>query len=198
MFFIKRNAQRTYFRELRKKLSLSEQKIASINISIMAFYYEIFSLSKNIAVFFSFDGEISTNELILKLWKKKYNVFLPIVCQDFNIPLLFAQYYPNTRLKLNNFNIFEPVINKEVVLSYKDMDIIFVPLVAFDRFGYRLGMGGGFYDRILNNWKNKGFFPIGLAYSFQLTNEITPGPWESPLPVILTPNKLWRWNVNIF
>ncbi|XBC43179.1 MAG: 5-formyltetrahydrofolate cyclo-ligase [Buchnera aphidicola (Meitanaphis flavogallis)] len=193
MLFINRNIQREYFRKLRKNVMLKEKIIASINISNLAFYCERLRIAKNVAIFFSFDGEIDTHALILKLWKKKYNVFLPIIDSICDKKLLFSQYFPNTCLKLNVFNIFEPILNKNMVLSCNDMDVIFVPLVTFDKFGYRLGMGGGFYDKILSNWKKKGFFPIGLAYNFQLVDKIIPFPWEFSLPLVLTPNKLWIW-----
>ncbi|XBC38559.1 MAG: 5-formyltetrahydrofolate cyclo-ligase [Buchnera aphidicola (Melaphis rhois)] len=197
MFVIDRTFQRAYFRMLRKKIGIKEQKISSLKISDKIFNCKLLCSCKNVAVFISFDGEIDTSQLISELWKKKYNVFLPIIDSIFNKTLFFSQYFPNTRLQLNKFNIFEPIIRKEVVVSCQEMDVIMVPLVAFDIFGYRLGMGGGFYDKILNSYKNK-FFPVGLAYDFQLVNKIIPKPWEIPLPAVFTPNKLWKWNFNNF
>ncbi|XBC42150.1 MAG: 5-formyltetrahydrofolate cyclo-ligase [Buchnera aphidicola (Meitanaphis elongallis)] len=192
MLFINRYIQRMYFRKLRKKVKLQEKQILATSMTNLVFSCNFLRFAKNIAVFYSFDGEIDTRTLILKLWERKYNVFLPIIDSYFYKLLLFAQYLPTTCLKLNIFNIFEPIIVKEAVFYCNNMDIIFVPLVSFDKYLYRLGMGGGFYDRILTNWKKKGFLPIGLAYDFQLVDNIFPFSWENPLPLIITPNKLWK------
>ncbi|XBC44217.1 MAG: 5-formyltetrahydrofolate cyclo-ligase [Buchnera aphidicola (Schlechtendalia peitan)] len=197
MFYTRRAFIRQYFRNIRQKLTLEERKMSSVNISDIAFSCKKISSSKNIAIFMSFDGEIDTNILIKQFWEKNYSVFLPIVDPDYKKTLLFAKYFPSTLLQLNQFNILEPVITKkEDILFHSDMDVIIVPLVAFDKFGYRLGMGGGFYDKILINWKKEGFFPIGLAYNFQLMNKIIPASWEVPLPAVITPDKLWIWNMN--
>ncbi|XBC40612.1 MAG: 5-formyltetrahydrofolate cyclo-ligase [Buchnera aphidicola (Nurudea yanoniella)] len=192
-FFINRNIQRIYFRKLRKLLTLEEKYLYSIKISRMIFDSKVLSFCKNIAVFLSFDGEIETSVLISKLWQKKYNVFVPVIHSFRKKILLFSEYLYSTNLVLNKFNILEPIVfDKNSCFSCYEMDIIICPLVAFDKFGYRLGMGGGFYDKILYNWKNKNFFPIGLAYDFQLINRLSPAPWETPLPVIFTPSKLWK------
>ncbi|ANF17138.1 hypothetical protein XW81_01880 [Buchnera aphidicola (Schlechtendalia chinensis)] len=190
--------QRQYFRNMRKKLNIEDRKEFSDRASDIAFNCNELLSSKNVAIFMSFDGEIDTSPLILKLWRKNYNVFLPIIHSYLEKILMFVPYFPDTIVKFNKFNIIEPEIDKkkDVLFSKKDMDVIIVPLVAFNKNGYRLGMGGGFYDRILKNWKKEEFVPIGLAYSFQLSNEIIPSYWEVPLLKIVTPDKLWSWNIN--
>ncbi|XBC39088.1 MAG: 5-formyltetrahydrofolate cyclo-ligase [Buchnera aphidicola (Nurudea shiraii)] len=191
--FLSRNIQRTYFRGLRKKLTLREKIFFSYKISNIVLCSKIFYFCKNIAIFLPFDGEIDTNILVSELWKLKYNIFLPVVYSYHKKILLFSKYCPNTCFVSNRYNILEPISNSEDYLSCCNMDIIFFPLVAFDRLGYRLGMGGGFYDNILHNWRSKNFLPIGLAYDFQLANKIIPAPWETFLPAIFTPTKFWIW-----
>ncbi|ADO10697.1 Uncharacterized protein ygfA [Pantoea vagans C9-1] len=68
-----------------------------------------------------------------------------------------------------------------------------VPLVAFDQHGQRLGMGGGFYDRTLQNWRQHGFLPVGLAHDCQQVDSLPVAEWDVPLPAVMTPSKLWQW-----
>lgn len=60
--------------------------------------------------------------------------------------------------------------------------MMFIPLVAFDEKGERLGMGGGFYDRTLAGWQKKGFYPVGLAHDCQQVDELPAAQWDVPLP----------------
>ena len=65
----------------------------------------------------------------------------------------------------NKFGIWEPKLNVQNVLPLDELDILFTPLVAFDKQGNRLGMGGGFYDRTLQNWQNFFFYSCGISPS---------------------------------
>ncbi|CAL4323667.1 5-formyltetrahydrofolate cyclo-ligase [Buchnera aphidicola (Pemphigus immunis)] len=179
-------------RNIRNRLMSYEKKKASLKIAQHIFQYEMMNRVKNVALFLSFDGEIGTESLIIKLWEKNINVYLPVL-DKFNVKnLLFVKYNENTSLKLNKLNFFEPinVIDGKILLD--KLDIIFVPLVAFNKKGYRLGMGGGFYDFILKDWQKNNFLPIGLAYNFQLVSNFPIFPWDVPLPVIITPTTLWK------
>ncbi|MCW5196708.1 5-formyltetrahydrofolate cyclo-ligase, partial [Buchnera aphidicola (Pemphigus obesinymphae)] len=155
---------RLYIRNIRNKLTYYEKEELSLKIALHIFQYEIMKKVKNVALFLSFDGEIGTESLIKKLWGKNINVYLPVL-DKFNAKnLLFVKYNKDTSLKLNKLKFFEPtnIIDSTILLN--KLDIIFVPLVAFNKKGYRLGMGGGFYDFILKDWQKNNFLPIGLAY----------------------------------
>lgn len=67
--------------------------------------------------------------------------------------LLFLAFQKDTPMHYNKFGILEPKLNVRNVLPVSHLDLIFTPLVAFDKDGNRLGMGGGFYDRTLQNWQ---------------------------------------------
>ena len=71
------------------------------------------------------------------------------------------------------------------MLPLNELDIIFTPLVAFDRQGNRLGMGGGFYDRTLQQWQQKSFIPVGLAHQCQQVEKLPVETWDIPLERIL-------------
>ena len=88
-------------------------------------------------------------------------------------------------MKQNQFGIWEPKLNVQNVLPLNELDILFTPLVAFDKQGNRLGMGGGFYDRTLQNWQNKSFIPVGLAHQCQQVENLPTEYWDVPLFDIL-------------
>jgi len=176
---------------LRNSMTLNQRQNESQKILKIAFNYNIFYESKNIACFLPFDGEINICSLILKLWLHKKNIFLPIVKSISSKKILFVKFTPESILYYNKYNILEPYYKFKDIISETDLDLIIVPLVAFDFQGMRIGMGGGFYDKILQNWKTKKFIPMGIAYDFQLVNYIPQQSWDIPLPFVLTPSKMY-------
>jgi 5-formyltetrahydrofolate cyclo-ligase len=179
-------------RRLRNTLTHYEQKKASLEISEKIFNYGIMNKVNHVGLFLSFDGEIDTTPLIFKLWDKKINVYMPVLDLLNTKNLLFMKYHSATKLKLNRLNIFEPINIVKDTISIDKLDVIFVPLVAFNGKGYRLGMGGGFYDRILKNWRKNCFLPIGLAHNCQFMSFFPIFSWDVPLPLICTPKKIWK------
>ena len=182
---------RFQIRMLRNSMTLNQRQNESQKILKIAFNYNIFYESKNIACFLPFDGEINICSLILKLWLHKKNIFLPIVKSISSKKILFVKFTPESILYYNKYNILEPYYKFKDIISETDLDLIIVPLVAFDFQGMRIGMGGGFYDKILKNWKTKKFIPMGIAYDFQLVNYIPKQSWDIPLPFVLTPSKMY-------
>ncbi|WP_343377627.1 5-formyltetrahydrofolate cyclo-ligase [Buchnera aphidicola (Formosaphis micheliae)] len=189
--FTKRKNIRNNIRKLRNGLSFNEQKIASLNLYKRILNYNIINNVKYVAIFFSFDGEINTFPLITQMLNKNINVYLPVIDPYHLRNLLFIKYNHTTQLVLNKFNIFEPKIIYRDIIDINQLDIIFVPLVAFNNLGYRLGMGGGFYDKILQNCKDT-IVPIGLAYDFQFISFFPVYSWDILLPIIFTPTKIWN------
>jgi 5-formyltetrahydrofolate cyclo-ligase len=98
--------------------------------------------------------------------------------------ILFLPFTPATLLHTNPWGIPEPSVPNEQGITGDDIQIIFLPLVAFDMHGTRLGMGGGYYDRYLAN--NNHSIRIGVAYAFQKCAYIPPDPWDIPLHAVIT------------
>lgn len=183
--FHQRQQLRQFIRQQRATLTLQQQKFAEQKIAQIAVDFLTPLNVKNIAVYLSFDGEISTNQLIETLWRQGYHLYLPVLHPFSEGNLLFLAYTPTTKLIKNKFNILEPKLDVRQVLPAEQLDIIFTPLVAFDLKKNRLGMGGGFYDRTLENWQNKPFLPIGLAHRCQQVEHIPTEDWDMPLFEIL-------------
>ncbi len=79
------------------------------------------------------------------------------------------------------------------MLPLSKLDVLITPLVAFDEQGQRLGMGGGFYDRTLQNWRDIGLQPVGYAHDCQGVERLPVEEWDIPLPAVITPTKVWQW-----
>ncbi|MDT9587203.1 MAG: 5-formyltetrahydrofolate cyclo-ligase [Candidatus Arsenophonus melophagi] len=191
---------RTTIRQYRRKLTCAQQKSAADKITQRVLVHKLIQSAFHIGCFFSFDGEISTDLLIQNLLYQKKKIYLPTLDPLHHSQLLFTNYCHDTFLIRNRFNIFEPMlsdnnISSKNIITISQLDVLFVPLVAFDKHGQRLGMGGGFYDRLLLNWRKKNFFPIGLAHDCQLVDKIPSEKWDMPLPEIITPSKRWRNNL---
>ena len=180
-----RNQLRQQIRKTRANLTALQQQQAEDSITQQALALIEERNAQHIALYLSFDGEISTDKLIKILWAQGKQVYLPVLHPFNPNHLLFLRYLPDTPMLKNKFGILEPKLNVQSVLPLEELDILFTPLVAFDKQGNRLGMGGGFYDRTLQNWRNSSFIPVGLAHQCQQVEQLPTEAWDVPLHQIL-------------
>ncbi len=102
--------------------------------------------------------------------------------------MIFVRIYDETRFTHNRFGIPEPEIthsNSAESLASSSLELVLVPLVAFDMRGNRLGMGGGFYDRAFANAAERPRL-IGVAHDFQRVEALEPMSWDVPLDAVVT------------
>ena len=180
-----RNQLRQQIRKTRANLAALQQQQAEDSITQQALAFIEERNAQHIALYVSFDGEISTDKLIKTLWAQDKHVYLPVLHPFNPNHLLFLRYLPDTPMLKNKFSIWEPKLNVQNVLPLDELDILFTPLVAFDKQGNRLGMGGGFYDRTLQHWQKSPFIPVGLAHQCQQVEQLPTEAWDVPLHQIL-------------
>ena len=195
-----RNQLRKAIREKRLALSPQEQTNAASQLLIRLASHPKIQAAKNIAIYLANDGELNTQLFIKWCWAQNKNVYLPVIHPFSKGHLLFLKYTPKTIMNTNRFGIIEPQLNVGLIQLIHHIDIIFTPLVAFDKSGARLGMGGGFYDRTLQKWfqqyqdnKNAKPYPIGLAHDCQLVESIPTEHWDIPIPELITPSKNFKF-----
>ena len=176
---------RKQIRKTRANLTALQQQQAEDSITQQALALIEERNAQHIALYVSFDGEISTDKLIKTLWAQDKHVYLPVLHPFNPNHLLFLRYLPDTPMLKNKFSIWEPRLNVQNVLPLDELDILFTPLVAFDKQGNRLGMGGGFYDRTLQHWHKSSFIPVGLAHQCQQVEQLPTEVWDVPLHQIL-------------
>lgn len=148
-----------------------------------------FNSINNIACYWPTKYEIDSTYLIKFLLNNNKSCYLPVIN---NNKLAFIKYTNNTKLIKNKFNILEPKFNIKNQINLIDLDLIFMPLVAFDSLGHRIGSGGGFYDRTLQPLLQKKYTIklIGLAYSIQQIANFNPNQWDINLNTVVT-EKNW-------
>ena len=119
---------------------------------------------KNVAFYYPINTEVDPFPIARLLKERNLNYCLPVV-QKLNSPLIFREWKEDTKLVVSNFGAKIPSEGDLIV-----PDLMLIPLLAYDDFGYRLGYGGGFYDRTILNFKQsveKKIFTVGLAFSCQ-------------------------------
>lgn len=137
-----------------------------------------FMLADKILIYYSLPDELPTHSFIRK-WCDRKRFYLPRVCGD-ELEIL---PYDESRLSVGSFNIEEPTGDETASIS--DMELIIVPAVAFDRSGNRVGRGKGYYDRLLSGCQVR---KIGIAYGFQLVDNIESEPHDIRVDSIITDN----------
>jgi 5-formyltetrahydrofolate cyclo-ligase len=141
-----------------------------------------------ISAFHSFGTEISTFELFDKLVAQGWITALPVVVAK-NMPLLFRQWAPGGALVLGRWDIQIPPETAPEVQP----DVLLVPMLAFDRKGYRMGYGGGFYDRTLAKLRAlKKVTAIGVAYAGQEIDMVPRDDHDQPLDWIMTERETFK------
>lgn len=173
---------------------------------------------------------IANKAVMLPIWEKTYfHIFLPItesneVNTEFILHLISGKdkeiiisksnfntremthflLTDNTKIKKNEYNIPEPVDGIEVPTN--KIDVVFVPLLAFDKTGHRVGYGKGFYDKFLmqckpntspDNFRDElGKQTIKIGLSFFEAEELISDVFESDIKLdyCLTPNEVYKFN----
>ena len=109
--------------------------------------------------------------------------------------LRFARWSPKVELAPNRYGIPEPCIDLADCLPPDQLDMVLIPLLAFDPRGNRIGSGGGWYDRTFAYRLQRGPCKpllVGIAYAFQQLDTITPEPWDVPLDAVVTERGIVR------
>jgi 5-formyltetrahydrofolate cyclo-ligase len=175
--------------QIRKNLSPSYQKTASHEVCARIRQLEQYRAAKRIALYLATNGEINLERLWRSAPLHRKHCYFPVLKDD-NV-LSFLPATPTSTFYKNRFGIDEPCVSQSYAISPEKLDVMFLPLLAFDRKGTRLGMGGGYYDRTLAITKPA--FLVGIAYEFQLQTFIEAAEWDIPLNVVITEhNMYWK------
>lgn len=185
-------------RQRRRALTPRERQQAGQALARVLGRSRLFQRSQRVALFFAADGEIDTAPLIQLAWRRNKQVYLPVLRPFGPNRLWFRRYRPDSALITNRFGIAEPPRARGSDLAPRHLDLVLTPLVAFDRHGHRLGMGGGYYDRTFSflhqrrQWQQPRL--IGLAYAFQEVDALPAEPWDVPLWGVATETDLHRFS----
>lgn len=180
-------------RQLRNQLTSLEQSTHAYGLANQVCRQQVFLNSSRVACYLANDGEIDPEYIIRTAWKLRKQVYLPVL-SPFQSKLYFAPYQAGMAMQLNRFDIWEPACSPVNWVTAWQLDLMLLPLVAFDESGNRLGMGGGFYDRSLAYRRSRthSLRPklIGLAHELQHEEKLAANSWDIPLDMIATEERV--------
>ena len=174
-------------RAKRRALSDIERSKMAVQIASIIMRSILMRRVRRVACYLPNDGEMDLTILIERLWSLGHICYLP---QIDGKRLRFLPYEPNSTMVVNHFGIAEPALSKSDACPSRALDVVLMPLVAFDPAGTRIGMGGGYYDQTFafklsaKRWNKPRL--IGVAYEFQLVAELPRQWWDIPLEGIVT------------
>ena len=136
--------------------------------------------ARSIACYWPFNGEPDLIPLCRTLLSEGCEIALPVISRHEPGIMTFCAWRQDTQLIKNRYGIFEPPGHHSLGLDHFDM--LIMPLVAYDHTGNRLGMGAGYYDRHLEQFKHlPSPLRVGAAYSLQEIDPIDKNDWDIPL-----------------
>ncbi|OEG00263.1 5-formyltetrahydrofolate cyclo-ligase [Vulcanibacillus modesticaldus] len=181
--YIKAKMRKEYL-EKRNLLSSKDVEQYSMIISEKILSHPSFVNAKTIMAYIPFRNEVDIRLVIEKAWAIGKQILVPKTEPKIKKiePYLISSWED---LELGHFNVYEPITLNKKPFNGAEIDLVLVPGVAFDKKGYRLGYGGGYYDRFFNHNKmiqNK----IGIAYDFQILEQLPIDNHDYPVKELIT------------
>ncbi|MGN7479413.1 5-formyltetrahydrofolate cyclo-ligase [Solibacillus silvestris] len=177
--------KREYRKQVQEKLAeMTHQtyRERSLNIAKQLLQEPSIQKANTIAITLSNQPEVDTTFIIEQLWKLNKQVAIP-KCDPTNRSMQFYKIDSFAETERAFKNILEPIPEITEPAAKEELDVIIVPGVVFDRRGYRIGFGGGYYDRYLAGFNGK---RISLSFKEQLLNNIPRESHDLPVHIILT------------
>ncbi len=172
----------------------SKDDIEELNskIQINAINEIDFKSSVNTLLYFPYKNEISTDQIIDELSKHSNNIYMPRIVSENK--LKFNIFKEGESLRKNKYGIDE-VLNNNYI-SPELLNIMLIPFVGIDKKGYRLGYGGGYFDRTLEKLKSKKDKPlfVGLGYDYQILDKHFGENHDIKYDLVITESRVLSYN----
>lgn len=179
-----KNALRKSLLKTRQSMTVDEWKEKSDRVCTNILASSSFKEAKTVLAYFSFRQEPDLSPLFTnsqETYPTKTWGFPRCVDKS----LHWSVWRPNDAVEIGAYGIPEPCANA-LIISPTEVDLILIPSVACDHKGYRLGYGGGYYDRLLSSpeWVKK--LTIGIVFEFAYVPQLPVEPWDKPLQGVCT------------
>ncbi len=183
---------RRRLRAARARLAPAERIAAANAVAERLEQLAEFLVDQRVAGYWAVGGELPLHAAVARLRARGQSYHLPVVAADHS--MRFAPLLPNAALHANRYGIPEPHCAESELLAPGAVDLVLVPLTAFDRRGHRLGSGGGYYDRsfafLREAARPASPLLVGIGYSFQELPGIESQVWDVPMDYIATEREL--------
>ncbi|MBP0027295.1 5-formyltetrahydrofolate cyclo-ligase [Roseofilum sp. Guam] len=168
----------------RESLSLEDWKTKSDRLCQTLKQAPLFQHAQTILAYWSHrrEPDLST------LWGEREVWGLP---RTVGKSLSWHAWKPSEPLQAGKYGIFEPHPDSPV-LQPQDVDLILVPAVGCDRQGYRLGYGGGYYDRLLSSEDWQSIPTMGILFDFAWVEQLPADDWDIPLKGVCSDRQFWQ------
>jgi 5-formyltetrahydrofolate cyclo-ligase len=175
-------------RLIAERMALRGETRARHNVAITEALEKLLSARMIIGFYWPIRGEYDARKLVAALIDRGARAAMPVVVQK-GAPLVFRDWHPGTHMENGFWNIPIPAEGDPVIPT-----TLLVPLVGFDGSGYRLGYGGGYYDRTLASLPAKPL-AIGVGYELSHLGTIYPQAHDIPMSAIVTEGRVLRGTV---
>lgn len=187
---VSKAALRKRLRAERTRLAPETQRRAAQRLLANLTSTRLFLAARRVACYLPNDGEIDASPVLERLWRMGKEAYLPVLSPPPHDRLWFAPARPGMQLVPNRFGIPEPRVPAREMRRAEQLDLVLLPVVAFDAKGNRLGRGAGFYDKTLAFLRGRRFLRkphlLGLAHDFQRVPSLPADPWDVPLDGVVT------------
>ena len=187
-------AARRRLRALRASIPAAERAAAERAIATRLRRLGCARPGLRVAAYLAMPGEAGLAAFLAAASAAGTRLYVPRVASRRRRTLKFVELAPGASLRRGAYGIAEPSVRGRRVRP-GEIDVVLVPLVAFDRDGHRLGMGAGYYDRALAPRRDRGRAYrrpklVGVAYACQEIASIRPRPWDVALDAVVTEREL--------
>jgi 5-formyltetrahydrofolate cyclo-ligase len=181
-----KSRMRKEFRQRRGAIGSERRGILDASLNEHLIDYVEKSTCSVIAAYLAFDGEPDLEPALKHLRAGGVSLALPVIHKDpARFTITFHRWPRNSELKPNRYGILEPA--EAALIQLTDIDLVLVPMVAWDETGGRLGMGASFYDRLFQPFAAlERPRRMGVAYQCQKARRIPVDPWDIPLHGVLS------------
>lgn len=175
---------RKSMQEKLSELSKKERESISKKLQEKLFQSELWKKADSIGIYLSFGTEWDTREIIKQAWNMNKKIAIPKTIPS-KKEMNFYQINDYSEVEKGHMGIEEPIVEKAQYVNKKEIDLLIVPGLIFSEKGYRIGFGGGYYDRFLADFIHP---TLSLVWSNQLVESIPINQYDLPVQYILTEN----------
>jgi 5-formyltetrahydrofolate cyclo-ligase len=173
-------ALRARLRAARAEIPSSERADAAGRVAERLLSLDAVRGARTLLVFYAFGSEVGTRDLMARLLEEGRRVLLPYMDAE---GIAAAEVRSGDALVETTYGPKEP--SRRVAVDPTEIDVVVVPGLAFDREGYRVGYGGGAYDRYLTRLRSNAT-KVGIVFHVQVVERVPRGPGDQPVDLVVT------------